>query len=90
MKATIKEWFNNKLADEMNLPRLYNLDIFCGIKETEKAIYALFYTGYNANGTKGKHRAHWIPKSAIEDIDNLKMINDYDEAIKAFEVEYDM
>ena len=89
-KANIKEWFENKLASELNLPRLYHLDIFCGIKETEKAIYAMFYTGYNAAGTQAHRKCHWIPKSAIENIENLTMIADYDEAVKAFEYKYAM
>jgi hypothetical protein len=90
MKAQIKEWFENKLANELNLPRLYYLDIFCGIKESEKAVYAMFYTGYKADGRKANHRCHWIPKSAIENIEQLKIIPDYDEAVAAFNFEYDM
>ena len=89
-KATIKDWFDYKLAQDLNLPRLYSLDIFCGIKETEKAVYAIFYTGYNAAGTKANHRAHWIPKSAIENLENLRMIADYNEAINTFDAEYAM
>lgn len=88
-KANIKEWFSNKLADELNLPRLYHLDIFCAVKETEKAVYAVFYTGYNAAGA-ANHRAHWMPKSAIENIESLRVIPDYDEAIATFNSEYAM
>lgn len=90
MKAEIKEWFEGKLATELNLPRLYRLNIFCGIKETEKAVYAIFHTGYDASGNFGKHRAHWIPKSAIENLSDLPMIADYDEAIRSYKSEYDM
>ena len=89
-KAMIKEWFDTKLAAELNLPRMYYLDIFCGIKETEKAVYAIFYTGYDRTGTKANHRAHWIPKSAIENLEKLPMIADYDEAVRTFASEYDM
>ena len=89
-KVEMKEWFENKLAGELKLPRLYHLDFFCGIKQTEKAIYAVFYTGYNAAGTKAFHRAHWIPKSAIVNIEDVEFIADYDEAIKAFKMAYDM
>lgn len=90
MKAEVKEWFENKLAREMSLPRLYHLEIFCGIKETEKAVYAMFFTGYNRTGTQGKRQCHWIPKSAIENIDDLPMIADYDEAVEKFRFEYAM
>ena len=87
-KAEIKEWFESKLAEDMNLPRLYFLRIFCGIKETDKAVYAMFYTGYDKTGVHAHRKCHWIPKSAIDNIENLKMIANYDEAVKAFENEY--
>lgn len=89
-KAMVKEWFENKLAEDMNLPRIYSLEIFCGIKETEKAVYAMFYTGYNASGTSAHRKCHWVPKSVIENIENLRMIPDYDEASKMFQIEYAM
>ena len=84
----IKDWFEKKLVQELNLPRIYSLEIFCGIKETEKAVYAMLYTGYDNAGHYGKHRCHWIPKSAIENIKDLKMIEDYEKAVFAFDMEY--
>lgn len=90
MKASIKDWFEKKLVQELGLPNLYYLHIFCGIKETDKAVYAMFFTGYNAIGTKAHRKCHWIPKSAIDNIDELNMISDYDEAVISFENEYDM
>lgn len=88
MKATIKEWFDKKLAQELNLKGMYSLEIFCGVKETEKAVYAIFYTGFNNTGTKAMHRAHWIPKSAIENIEALKIVNDYEKAIEMFKMAF--
>ena len=90
MKAAANEWMVYKLAEEMGLPSLFHLEIFCGIKETEKAVYAMFYTGYNASGTSAHRRCHWIPKRAIENIDSLPIIPDYDEATKKFYIEYSM
>lgn len=89
-KALIKEWFEDKLAADLNLPRLYSLDIYCGIKETEKAVYALFYTGYAASGRTANHRAHWIPKSAIDNIESLRFFEDYDTAVSMFDSDYAM
>ena len=88
--ASIKESFENKLAAELNLPRVYSLKLFCATKETEKAVYAILYTGYMADGRRAKHRAHWVPKSAIENLESLRIIPDYDEAVKTFDIEYAM
>lgn len=87
MKAQVKEWFENKLAKEMGLPKIYSLEIFCGIKETEKAVYALFGTGYNANGSCSRKCA-WVPKSCIENIESLTFIEDYDNAVRAFNAQH--
>ena len=89
-EVSIKYWFSDKLASELNLPRLYYLSIFCGLKETEKAVYALFFTGYDATGRFAKHRCHWIPKSAIENFEQLEMISEYDEAVVALKNKYEM
>lgn len=89
-KAIVKEWFENKLAEEFKLPSLYDLEIFCEIKQSEKAVYAMFFTGYDASGKFGRRRCGWIPKSCIENIENLRVINDYDEAVKAFAATYTM
>lgn len=90
MKAQVKEWMADKLANELSLPRLYHLEIAYGIKETEKAIYALFYVGYNGTGETARSKCSWIPKSAIENIECLEMITDYEEALKKFHAEWDM
>lgn len=89
-EVSIKDWFSDKLASELNLPRLYYLSIFCRLKETEKAVYALFFTGYDATGRFAKHRCHWIPKSAIENFEQLEMISEYDEAVVALKNKYEM
>jgi hypothetical protein len=83
-RVTMKEWFENKLAAELGLPRLYTMSIFCGIKETEKAVYAMLYTGYDRTGTYATRKCAWIPKSCIENIEELKMVDDYEDAVKAF------
>lgn len=88
--AMIKEWFENKLAKQMNLPNLYSLDIFCKIKESEKAVYAMFYIGYNSTGTTARSKCSWIPKSCIENLESLKSIPVYEDALKLFHSEYDM
>ena len=84
--AEIKDWFEAKLAEELGLPRLYFLKIFCGIKETEKAVYAMFNIGHDATGTYARRRCAWIPKSAIENLSQLEMIADYDKAVARFKV----
>ena len=78
--ASIKESFENKLAAELNLPRVYSLKLFCATKETEKAVYAILYTGYMADGRRAKHRAHWVPKSAIE---NPEIADELEAEVKA-------
>lgn len=85
----IKENRENLIAEELHLPNLYRLEMFCGIKQTEKAIYGMFYIGYESTGHKARRRCKWIPKSWIEDADNVWMIEDYDTAVIAFQNEYD-
>lgn len=43
MEVSIKDWFSDKLAGELNLPRLYYLSIFCGLKETEKGCICFIF-----------------------------------------------
>lgn len=83
VKCEIKEWFCNKLAEKLELPRLYHLDIFCGIKATEKAVYAMLFTGYDVSGSYAHHRCAWIPKSCLEKLEALKFMG-YEEAKTAF------
>lgn len=83
----IKEWFEKKLVEELNLPRVYSLQIFCILKETDKAVYAMLYTGFNNYG-KATRKCKWIPKSAIENIEDIRIITDYDEAVYAFDFKY--
>lgn len=88
--AEIKEWFEGKLAEEMHLGRMFYLRLFCKIKETEKAVYAMCFTGYNGAGNAATRRCAWMPKSAIENFESLPMIADYDEAVAAFQSHYTM
>lgn len=85
--VVIKEWFENKLAEEFGLGNIYSLEIVCGIKETEKAVYAMFYTGYNRTGRYATRRCGWIPKSVITNLQNLAFC-DYEAAVARFEREY--
>jgi hypothetical protein len=87
MEIKVKEWFENKLVEELNLGRIYSLELFCGIKETEKAVYAMFYTGHNCTGC-ARHKCHWIPKSAIENVNDITYIDDYEKAVYAFGCKY--
>lgn len=89
-KAQIKEWFENKLAGELELSNHYYLSLFCGIKQTERAVYTMLCVGYDSTGTKAHRRCQWIPKSCIENIENLKMYEDYNVAVTAFECAYSM
>lgn len=86
--ANIKEWFENKLADELGLPSKYILRLVCGFKETEKAVYCLLYTGYDSMGIKATKRCSWIPKSCIENIGSLDMVDSYESAIDLFNQEF--
>lgn len=83
-KATVKEWFERKIFNENFCT---NFDLFCGIKETEKAVYAMCFVGMSNSG-KARKKCMWIPKSVIENINSLKMIPDYDKASYAFDFMY--
>lgn len=81
----LKGWFEEKLVQEFGFRSNYYLEIFCEIKETEKAAYIMFFTGFK--GPAGKtptRKCAWVPKSAIENIDKIRVINDYDEAVNKF------
>lgn len=88
---TIKEWFGNKLANEIGM-NITSGEIFAVLKETEKAVYAMIHT----TGTCRK--TTWIPKSVLIDTTDEErdefdgdgrfplIINDnYDEVVKSWE-----
>lgn len=87
MKATVKEWFEQRTARELGLGNMYSFELFCKIKETEKAAYCMVYTGFT-NGGKARKKTMWIPKSVIENIEALETIEDYDKAAYAFDFRY--
>ena len=83
----LKEWFEDKLAKELNISGLYTIKIFCIIKETEKAVYAMLDCGYDGTGSYVRRRCAWIPKSVIEsDINEIEVIPDYEKAKNAFDI----
>lgn len=86
--AALKDWGFQMMANNFNLATNCRCDIVCGIKETDKAIYGLFYVGFDGTGSYAKRRCGWVPKSAIENIDALKMISDYDDAVAYFQSNY--
>lgn len=55
---TVKEWFANKVAEEVK-QNITDCDVFAVIKETEKAVYAMLYIGFERKKTM------WIPKSVL-------------------------
>lgn len=80
MTIKIKDWFGNKLANELraNLP---NNEIFAVLKQTEKAYYSMISLA------PGRSKCVWIPKSAtFEEVDDAETIfeDDYDEALRLF------
>lgn len=88
MSYTVKEWFANKVANEVKR-NITMCDVFAVIKETEKAVYAMLNIGTDHKKTM------WVPKSVL--IANEVGINeeggfnyetlfieDYEEAAKAF------
>ena len=85
-KAQVKDWFFGTLASELNLGRVAYIVPFAFCKESEKAMYVIFNTGSDSTG-KARRRAHWIPKSAIENIELVKKFSSYEEAVDAFEAE---
>lgn len=83
----LKEWFEIKKAEELGIVKAgWSLSIFCIIKETEKAVYAMLDCGSSANGNYRIRRCSWIPKSAITNIDEIERIPDYEKAKNAFDI----
>ena len=75
MKYTVKDWFGNKVAQEVKM-NISMCDVFAIIKETDKAVYAILNLGWNKSITK------WVPKSVL--VDNgtyeTRYISDWQEA----------
>ena len=87
---TVKDWFANKIANEVRR-NIMMCDVFCILKETDKAIYAVLNCGYKCRKTT------WIPKSVLvanavgEEAGGIyhhetKRSDSYDEAIEALEI----
>lgn len=85
---TVKDWFANKVANEVHR-NISSCDVFCILRETEKAVYAILNLGANFS------RTTWIPKSVlIESPVGLDLngkyhhetleISDYNEAMSRF------
>lgn len=55
---SVKDWFTNKVANEVG-KNISMCDVFCILKETEKAVYAMLNIGTNSKKTM------WIPKSVL-------------------------
>lgn len=56
---TVKTWLANKIANEVKR-NIHMCDVYCVLKETDKAYYCILNLGYNFS------RTMWIPKSAVE------------------------
>lgn len=89
-KPELKKWFERKLANEMGIVygNLYSLELFCKIKETEKAAYCMMYIGHNSSGICARKKCAWIPKSVIKNYNSLKEISDYEKAAYSFSFAY--
>ena len=76
---TVKEWFANKVANEVRR-NISMCDVFCILKETEKAVYAMLNLGTNFSKTM------WIPKSVLVETDKHETlrISDYETASREF------
>ena len=80
---TVKEWFANKLANEIGA-NITACDIFAVLKETEKAAYCLVSIG------GGRRKTTWIPKSVIieynEEYGGVNVIceENYEKAVELF------
>ena len=79
-KYTVKEWFANKIANEVRR-NISMCEVFCILKETDKAVYAIMNLGTNFA------RTMWVPKSVLvendKDHETLR-ISDYNEAMSRF------
>lgn len=84
-EVKVADWFENKVLREENGSAF---EIFCKIRETEKAIYAMCFIGFNSTGSLARKKTLWIPKSVIENAEAIKEIADYESASYAFSFEY--
>ena len=85
---SVKDWFANKVANEVRR-NISMCDVFCILKETEKAVYAVLNLGWNSSKTM------WVPKSVLVEFpvgndstgkhhyETLR-ISDYNEALDRF------
>ena len=55
---TVKEWFANKVAEEVK-QNITDCDVFAVIKETEKAVYAMLYIGFERKKQCGFRNLYW-------------------------------
>lgn len=79
-RLTVKEWFANKVANEVRR-NISMCEVFCILRETEKAVYAILNLGTNFS------RTMWIPKSVLVENENgseTLRIEDYNEAMSRF------
>lgn len=83
MVACFKDWFEDKKCAEFGVRTIVPEVV---IKETEKAVYTLCFTGYNCTGSYASRKCIWAPKSVIEDLEKLPVINDYEKAVAYFEM----
>ena len=77
---TVKEWFANKVANEVKR-NISMCDIFCILRETEKAVYAVMNLGTNFS------RTMWVPKSVLVEKENgheTLRIENYETAMNEF------
>ena len=77
MNLTIKEWFQEKIAREMNT-KVYTFDIVAVSKQTEKAFYATMIYRTQSNGSMHQ-KTMWIPKSVCEGTET-RFVDTYEEA----------
>ena len=84
----LKDWFERKLHEELGINKFMGIRIFCIIKETEKAVYAMLDCGCNVTGSYIIRRCAWVPKSCIEsDISEIRVIDNYENAKRAFDAD---
>lgn len=97
---TVKDWFADKVANEVRR-NISRCDVFCIIKETEKAVYAMLDLGPMFE------RCMWVPKSVLveREADDEMTFDvgeemremywetykgEYDEALKAYKERWEM
>lgn len=86
---TVKEWFANKVANEVR-ENIHMCEVFSILKQTEKAVYAMLNLGTD------KRKTMWVPKSVLVEYEvgndefgihhyETLFIDDYDECVKEFQ-----